>query len=451
MIKKLLIANRGEIAVRIIETCKAMGIETVAIYSEADADALFVRLADESYLIGPPKVNESYLKTDKILEIAKDTKVDAIHPGYGFVSENGAFVRQCEQAGIRFIGPKADVMEQMGDKIQARNVMEKAGVPVIPGTKEGVTEETAKQKAGEIGYPIMLKASAGGGGIGMQVVHSDEELEKVFSSNADRAEQFFGNGTMFMEKVIEDARHIEIQVMADEHGNVVHLFERDCSVQRRNQKVVEEAPSPFISATTRERMGEIAKKAAKEIGYTNAGTIEFLVDNDENFYFLEMNTRIQVEHAITEEITKQDIVRMQIDVAQGKELAVQQEDLTINGHAIEMRIYAEDPIRFFPSPGTITTYQAPSGEHIRLESGIEEGTKITPFYDPMVSKLVVWGATREEAMNLALHALEDYQIEGIKTNLPMLKEVIQHPAFQKGEVTTDFVSEHYLPLVQKSK
>lgn len=451
MINKILIANRGEIAVRIIETCKEMDIKTVAVYSEADEDALFVRMADESYLLGPPKVNESYLKTDKILEIAKNTKVDAIHPGYGFLSENGFFVRECEHAGIRFIGPKAEVMERMGDKIQARNVMEKAGVPVIPGTKEGVSAETAKQKAGEIGYPIMLKASAGGGGIGMQVVKSDEELEKVFSSNAERAEQFFGNGTMFIEKVIEDARHIEIQVMADEHGNVVSLFERDCSVQRRNQKVVEEAPSPFISAKTREKMGEIAKKAAKEIGYTNAGTIEFLVDNEEEFYFLEMNTRIQVEHAITEEITGQDIVRMQIDVAQGKELSVNQADLAINGHAFEMRIYAEDPVRFFPSPGTITTYQAPTGENIRLESGIEEGSKITPFYDPMISKLVVWGATRKESMDRALQALEDYQIEGIKTNLPMLREVIQHPVFQKGEVTTDFVSAHYLPLVQKSK
>lgn len=448
MIKKLLIANRGEIAMRIIQTCKEMNIKTVAVYSEADADSLFVRMADESYLLGPPKVSDSYLKSDKIIEIAKKAKVDAIHPGYGFLSENADFVRRCEQEDILFIGPNANVMEQMGDKVKARNLMEKAGVPIVPGTKEGVSEQTAKQAAMEIGYPIMLKASAGGGGIGMQIVHSEEELDKVFAGNANRAKQFFGDDTMFIEKAIENPRHIEIQIIADHHGNVVHLFERDCSIQRRNQKVVEEAPSPFISEATREKMGEVAVKATKELGYTNVGTIEFLVDNEERFYFLEMNTRIQVEHAITEEITGKDIVRMQIDIAQDKELSISQGDLAIHGHAIEMRIYAEDPVSFFPSPGTITTYQVPKGEYIRLESGIEEGTKITPFYDPMISKLIVWGATRKEAIERAQQALEDYRMEGIKTNLPMLKEVIKHKQFQAGEVTTNFVVAHYLPTVQ---
>jgi|SRR5690625_1529296 len=448
MIKKILIANRGEIAARIIRTCKKMKIKTVAVYSEADANSLFVQMADESYLLGPAKVSDSYLKADKIIEIAKSIEVDAIHPGYGFLSENSEFANKCEQAGISFIGPNAKVMEQMGDKIQARQLMEKAGVPVIPGTEEGITEDEMLEAATKIGYPIMLKASAGGGGIGMQVVHSNEELEKVFAGNAKRAEQFFGDGTMFMEKLIEHPRHIEIQIIADGHGNVLHLFERDCSIQRRNQKVIEEAPSSFISEKTREKMGLIAKQAAKEIGYINAGTIEFLVDEEENFYFLEMNTRIQVEHAITEEITNQDIVEMQIDIAQGKELAIKQDSLSIQGHAVEARIYAEDPVRFFPSPGTITVYKEPKGKNIRVESVIDEGTEITPFYDPMISKLVVWGETRQEAIKLMEQALQDYEIQGIKTNLPMLLKAIQHEAFVAGQATTSFVTEHYLPIAQ---
>ena len=448
MIKKLLIANRGEIAVRIIRTCQELNIRTVAVYSEADAESSFVRMADESYLLGPPKVSDSYLKADKIIDIAKEADVDAIHPGYGFLSENGRFVRKCEQEGIIFIGPDAEVMEQMGNKIRARKLMEDAGVPVIPGSKEVISIEAAKKEAADIGYPIMLKASAGGGGIGMATVHSDEQLEKVFSGNTKRAAQFFGDGTMFMEKLIEHSRHIEMQLLADQHGNVLHLFERDCSVQRRNQKVVEEAPSPFISPGTREKMGEVAKKAAKEIGYTNAGTIEFLIDEQERFYFLEMNTRIQVEHAVTEEITGLDIVRMQIEIAQNKALPVEQESLSIQGHAIEARIYAEDPVKFFPSPGTISTYQEPTGKHIRIESAIEEGTQLTPYYDPMISKLIVWGTTREEAVGLMLQALQDYEIKGIKTNLPMLTEVIRHEQFRAGRVTTKFVEEHYLPIVQ---
>lgn len=448
MIQKILIANRGEIAVRIIRTCQKMNIKTVAVYSEADEKSLFVKLADESYLLGPPQVTESYLKADKIVDIAEKAGVDAIHPGYGFLSENAGFVHQCEDAGIIFIGPKAEVMQQMGDKIKARQIMEKAGVPVIPGTSEAVAEDTAKQAASSIGYPLMLKASAGGGGIGMQVVHSEEELEKGFAGNSRRAEQFFGVGTMFLEKYIETSRHIEIQVVADQHGNVVHLFERDCSIQRRNQKVVEEAPSPFISDATRAEMGKTAVRAAKEIGYTNAGTIEFLVDDEENFYFLEMNTRIQVEHAVTEEVTHQDIVELQINIASGKTLELKQEDLTFDGHAIEVRIYAEDPVRFFPSPGTITTYEEPEGKHVRMESSIEQGTEITPFYDPMISKLIVWESTRDEAIKQMLTALRQYKIEGIKTNLPMLEEVVNHEQFRQGQVTTKFIEKHYAPTVK---
>lgn len=444
VIKKILIANRGAIALRIIKTCQKMNIKTVAVYSEADRESRFVQLADESYLLGPAQVNESYLQGDIIIDIAKKAKVDAIHPGYGFLSENAQFVRHCEQANIIFIGPQADVIAQMGDKIKARKLMHQAGVPILPGAMNRVQEDEAQEVADSIGYPVMVKAAAGGGGIGMEIVNCAEELAKVYSSNAKRAKQFFGSSTMFLEKVIEDARHIEVQIVADDYGNVIHLFERDCSIQRRNQKVIEEALSPFISNETREKMTEIAIKAAKTIGYTNVGTIEFLVDNKEHFYFLEMNTRIQVEHAITEEITECDIVQLQIEIAQGKRLSIKQDDLPVKGHAIEMRIYAEDPVTFFPSPGTITVYKEPSGQNIRLESGIEEGTVITPFYDPMISKLIVWGTTRNEAIKSAIQALDNYQIEGIKTNLPMLKEILRSNQFQNDEVTTSFVSDYYL-------
>ena len=356
MINKVLIANRGEIAARIIRTCKKLGISTVAVYSEADQKAPYVSMADESFLIGPPRVNESYLNVDKIISVAKDANADAIHPGYGFLSENAQFEKKCTAAGIIFIGPSGDVMKKMGSKIAARTAMEKAGVPTVPGTDGAIeTAEDAVKVASEIGYPIMLKASAGGGGIGMQVVHSDDELVKAFASNSKRAKTFFGDGAMFMEKKLDHARHIEIQLLADIHGNVVHLFERECSIQRRNQKVVEEAPSTFISESTRQKMGNAAVKAAKVLGYTNAGTIEFLVDQQENFYFLEMNTRIQVEHPITEEITGLDIVEEQLHIAEGKALTIDQDNIKINGHAIEVRIYAEDPVTFFPSPGHISS------------------------------------------------------------------------------------------------
>ncbi|MUV39848.1 Acetyl-CoA carboxylase [Lentibacillus sp. JNUCC-1] len=444
MIQKILVANRGEIAARVIRTCQKMNIKTVAIYSEADQDAPFVAMADEAHLVGPPRVNESYLNTDKIISIAKETKADALHPGYGFLSESPAFAQACEQEGITFIGPKSHVMKQMGSKIEARRVMQEAGVPIVPGTDQAVeSAENSVKAANQIGYPIFLKASAGGGGIGMQTVYSDEELLKAFSGNAKRAETFFGDGAMFLEKKIEDAHHVEIQLLADEDGNVIHLFDRECSIQRRNQKVIEEAPSPFISEETRHSMGESAVKAAKALGYTSAGTIEFLVDDQEHFYFLEMNTRIQVEHPITEEITGVDIVEAQINIANGKSLAFKQEDITRTGHAIEARIYAEDPVTFFPSPGQITALSLPEGSGIRHENAVVSGFNVTPFYDPMIGKLVVSGETRDQAISRMEAALADYHIEGIKTNIPMLKEVIKHPQFKSGITTTAFVEHYY--------
>ena len=451
MIQKILVANRGEIASRIIRTCEKLGIQTIAIYSEADQKAPYVKMADESYLLGPSRVNESYLNIDKILSIAKDANADAIHPGYGFLSESSEFVEACEKEGLVFIGPKSDVIQKMGSKIEARNSMKNASVPIIPGTNEAVSSaEEAVEIAEKIGYPIMLKASAGGGGIGMQVVQSDKELMEAFSRNAKRAQSFFGDGAMFLEKKIEDARHIEIQILADHHGNVIHLFDRDCSIQRRNQKVIEEAPSSFLSDETRTLMGKAAIKAAKSIGYTNAGTIEFLVDKFENFYFLEMNTRIQVEHPITEEVTGIDIVEEQIHIADNQTLSFKQEDVKLKGHAIEVRVYAEDPENFFPSPGYITTFQLPSGENIRNEAGVTSNLDVTPFYDPMISKLIAKGSNRKEAIDTICQALDNFKVEGIKTNIPMLMKVINHEMFRDGKVTTSFIDEHYLPMVTRN-
>lgn len=449
MFHKILIANRGEIAARIIRTCKKMGIQTVAVYSEADSKAPFVAMADECFLLGGPRVNESYLNVDKIISIAKEARVDAIHPGYGFLSENGSFAQKCEAAEIIFIGPSSDVMDQMGSKIAARNAMKKAGVPIVPGTDDAIgTADEAIHVANEIGYPVMLKASAGGGGIGMQAVQSDDELLKAFANNAKRAESFFGDGAMFLEKKIEHGRHIEIQILADHHGNAVYLFERECSIQRRNQKVIEEAPSPFISEETRQNMGEIAVKAVKSLGYVNAGTIEFMVDENENFYFLEMNTRIQVEHPITEEITGVDIVEQQLLIADKQPLAVRQEDLSIKGHAIEARIYAEDPITFFPSPGHISRFDIPQKNYIRHELAVSSDTDVTPFYDPMIAKLIVTGNNRQEAIERLQETLEAYHVEGIKTNIPMLKKIASHDAFKSGDTTTAFVPTYYAPIAK---
>jgi|SRR5690625_517951 len=451
MIKKVLIANRGEIASRVMRTCKKLGIKTVAVYSEADQHAPYVKIADESYLLGPPRVNESYLKGDKIISIAKEAEVDAIHPGYGFLSENYEFVRACEAAGLIFIGPSNEIMKQMGNKIEARKTMEQAGVPIIPGTKEAVINaDEAIEVAQEIGYPLMLKASAGGGGIGMQIVHSDKELEQAFSSNAKRAETFFGDGSMFLEKKLTNARHIEVQVLADGHGNVVHLFERECSIQRRNQKVIEEAPSSFISSDVRRSMGESAVKAAKTLGYTSAGTVEFLVDQHGKHYFLEMNTRIQVEHPITEEISGVDIVEEQINIANNLQLTFTQADLKMEGHAIEVRIYAEDPKTFFPSPGQITTFELPEAEYIRHETTVTSNYEVTPFYDPMISKLIVKGDNRKEAISRLSNALSKCKIEGIKTNVPMLIDIVNNQEFKNGNTITAFVDEHYLPTFSKN-
>lgn len=447
--KKVLIANRGAIAARIIRACKAEQIKTVAIYSEADKALPYVGMADESYEIGQAPVQQSYVKMDAIIDLAKKVGADAIHPGYGFLSENPSFVRACKKANVTFIGPNANVMEQMGDKIKARKLMQRANVPVIPGTDRQVESITdAKNAASELGYPVLLKASAGGGGIGMEMIHHEAELEEKFTSTAKRAAQFFGNDAVFLEKVITNARHIEVQVAADLHGNVIHLFERECSIQRRNQKVIEEAPAN-ISSRLRDKLITYAIRATKEINYTNVGTIEFLVDENENVYFLEMNTRIQVEHGITEEITGVDLVRLQLHIARNERIAFLQDDVTMNGHAIEARIYAEDPKTFFPSPGKITTYKEPKGEGIRIEATVTDDTEVTPFYDPMISKLIVHENTREEAIEKLQHALHTYKIEGIKTNIPMLQTISTLEPFLQAEITTDFITNQYIPTLKE--
>ncbi|WP_102691332.1 acetyl-CoA carboxylase biotin carboxylase subunit [Rummeliibacillus pycnus] len=444
MFKKVLIANRAEIARRIIRTCNRLGIETVAIYSEADAESLYVREATESYCIGKPPVSQSYLNIDAIIDIAKKSKVEAIHPGYGLLSENATFAKRVEEEGIIFIGPKSEVIEAMGSKLKARKTMAAAGVPIVEGVNEPIadTDEAAKI-AQEIGYPVMLKASAGGGGIGMQLVHDEIELRKAFEGNQKRAQSFFGDGTMFIEKYIAEPHHVEVQILADHYGHILPVFERECSIQRRNQKVVEEAPSPFISQETREKMLDAAVNAAKTIGYTNAGTIEFLVDRTQNFYFLEMNTRLQVEHPVTEEISGLDLVEEQLKIANDENLTITRKDLQKNGHAIEVRIYAEHPITFFPSPGKITKLVLPSSDGIRHEVAVESGSVVTPFYDPMIAKLIVWAPTRIEACEKLVDALSNYVIEGIHTNIPMLLEVVKHEQFKNGVTTTKFVEEFY--------
>ncbi|MBX9955165.1 acetyl-CoA carboxylase biotin carboxylase subunit [Peribacillus simplex] len=447
MIRKILIANRGEIASRIIRTCKKLGILTVAVHSEADSDSPFVGLADEAYLLGGPRVQESYLNVNKILEIAKETGAEAIHPGYGFLSENADFARSCEEAGLIFIGPKPEIIQQMGNKVEARKKMEQAGLPLVPGFSRPLIDSAeAAAVAEKIGYPVMLKAAAGGGGIGMQAVDNEDELTKAFEGNQKRAQLFFGNGDMFIEKLIEKPRHIEIQVLADSFGNAVYLWERECSVQRRHQKVVEEAPSSFLDEETRNRMGMAAVKAVKSIGYSNAGTLEFLVDADKNFYFLEMNTRLQVEHPVTEEITGLDLVEQQIKIASGNKLDFTQSEIKQDGHSIEVRIYAEDPKTFYPAPGRITTMELPEGEGIRHELAVHGTSVVSHFYDPMIAKLVVSGDTRDKAIERLREALASYKIEGIKTNIPLLMEIISHEAFSQGDTTTDFIAKYIQKL-----
>lgn len=452
MFKKVLIANRGEIARRVIRTCKRLNVLTVAVYSEADAESLHVKEADEAFCIGKPPVAQSYLNIDRILEVAKESGAEAVHPGYGLLSENTEFAKRCTEAGLVFIGPSADVIASMGSKLEARKTMKAAGVSIVEGVETPVKDVTeAIEIASRLGYPIMLKASAGGGGIGMQLVENAEELAKAFEGNQKRAQSFFGDGTMYMERFIANPHHVEVQIIADHDGNVVPLFERECSIQRRNQKVVEEAPSPFISEETRKSMLDASVKAVQHIGYVNAGTIEYLVDAEQNFYFLEMNTRLQVEHPVTEEITNLDLVEEQLKIAAQQPLAFTRESIERKGHAIEVRIYAENPSTFFPSPGTITAFELPTGEGIRHECGVEAGTSVTPFYDPMISKLVVWGETRAIACERLIEALKAYKIEGIQTNIPMLLKTVTHEQFLKGYTTTKFVDEYYLPQLAETK
>ena len=442
MFKKILVANRGEIAVRVVRACHELGITAVAVYSEVDRAALHVQHADEAYPIGPAPATESYLSIERILDVAKRSRADAIHPGYGFLSENPDFARACEQAGIKLIGPTAFAMEAMGSKTRARQNMEKAGVPFVPGTAKGLQSAAeAAQIASSLGFPVMLKAAAGGGGKGMRLIDNAGDLPSAFDAARSEAGRAFGDDEVYLEKAIVNPRHIEMQVLADEHGNSVYLGERDCSVQRRHQKVIEEAPSPAISAEIRRRMGEMAVRAAEAVGYTNAGTIEFLADQDGNFYFLEMNTRLQVEHPVTELVTGLDLVQLQIQIAAGEPLPFRQQDIQIRGHAIECRVYAEDPANnYFPSPGKITSLSEPSGPGIRLDSGIYSGWRVPMEYDPLVAKLIAYGESREQTIGRLRRALDEYHIGGIKTNLSLFREALQHPEFRSGKATTAFLS-----------
>jgi acetyl-CoA carboxylase biotin carboxylase subunit len=443
MFKKMLIANRGEIAVRVIRACREMGIQTVAIYSDVDRDALHVRFADEAYHCGPPPARESYLVGERVLELARKSGADAIHPGYGFLAENGDFADQCEAAGIRFVGPSGDVMRKMGDKVTARQTMQKAGVPIVPGTTEALSDAEATAYAKQIGLPVMVKASAGGGGKGMRLVRKQEELAQAIARARSEAKASFGDDSLYVEKFVEEPRHIEIQVLADTHGNTIHLGERECSIQRRHQKVVEEAPGNGITPDLRERMGKAAVAAAEAVGYVGAGTCEFLVDRNDDFFFLEMNTRVQVEHAITEAVTGVDIVKAMIRACAGDDLGIRQEEVKLTGHAIEARIYAEDPDKdFAPSPGEVIVYRPPDGIGIRVDSGVYQGAKVTVYYDPMVAKLIAWGADRQEAIDRLKRSLSEYVVKGIKTSIPFHQKVMRHPVFVKGRYDTGFIEEH---------
>jgi len=443
MIRKILIANRGEIALRIVRACRELGIQTLAVYSEADEQSLHVQLADEAICIGPASGAESYLRADRILSAAEIADVDAIHPGYGFLSENAEFAEQCESCNITFIGPRADTIAKMGDKAIARETVAKAGVPIIPGSDGPIeNEKEAIRVAQKIGFPVIIKAVAGGGGRGMRIAHNSVSFAKEFQSARLEATKAFGNGSLYVEKYLENPRHIEFQVLADKHGNAIHLGERDCSVQRRHQKVIEEAPSPFLDKNLRARMGKAALKATSAANYVNAGTIEFLVDSKGNFYFIEMNTRIQVEHAVTEEVTGVDLIKEQIQVASGNRLSLSQKDIVLSKHAIECRICAENPSRnFAPSPGTIGLYYAPGGHGVRVDSHVYGGYTVSPYYDSMICKLIAYGRTRKIALDRMYRALSEYIIRGIDTNIEFLKAVILDPGFRQGEATTSYVEE----------
>lgn len=452
MIKKVLIANRGEIAIRVMRSCRELGIETVAVFSNADRSSLHVRFADEAYQIGPSPSSESYLVIDRIIEVAKKTGADAIHPGYGFLSENAAFSRRCKKEGIIFIGPDAHAIATMGDKITARETMMAAGVPVVPGTRQAISDENeAASTAREIGLPVMIKASAGGGGKGMRLVKNENDLLEAIRAARSEALSAFGDDSVYIEKYIESPHHIEIQILADTYGNVIHLCERECSVQRRHQKVVEETPSPLVTQGMREKMGRDAVAAARAVDYVGAGTIEFLADNERNYYFLEMNTRLQVEHPVTEEVVGVDLVKEQIRIASGEALGWNQEDIKQNGHAIECRIYAEDPDNnFMPSPGLIRYMAEPSGPGIRIDGYVYQGYEIPLYYDPMISKLIVWADTRENAIGRMRRALREYRINGVKTSIGFLERVMLTPAFTDGKYDTHFIDNNLELLMERS-
>jgi propionyl-CoA carboxylase alpha chain len=443
--KKILVANRGEIAIRVMKTAQKMGIKTVAVYSTIDRNAPHVKFADEAVWIGESPSNQSYLLGDKIIEVAKELGVDAIHPGYGFLSENADFAEKAEQNNIIFIGPKSKAIHIMGSKLAAKEAVKKYNIPMVPGLDEAITDiAEAKKVASQIGFPILIKASAGGGGKGMRVVENEAEFESQMNRAISEALNAFGDGSVFIEKYVASPRHIEIQIMADSHGTILYLFERECSIQRRHQKVVEEAPSSVLTPQLRKQMGEAAVLVAKSCDYLGAGTVEFLLDENNNFYFLEMNTRLQVEHPVTELITGLDLVEMQIKVARGEALTIKQEDLQIKGHAMELRVYAEDPLNdFLPSVGHLDVYQLPEGKGIRVDNGFEQGMDIPIYYDPMLAKLITYGETREEAIEIMINAIDNYLVEGVQTTLPFGKYVMEHDAFRSGNFDTHFVKKYY--------
>ena len=448
MFGKILIANRGEIAVRIIRACREMGIRTVAVYSEADRDALHTQLADEAVCIGKAQSTDSYLNMERILSATIATKAEAIHPGFGFLSENSRFVEMCEKCNVAFIGPSAEVISRMGNKSEAKNTMRRAQVPVVPGTKEPIyTVAEAQEAVKEIGFPVMIKASEGGGGKGMRVARNEQEFAKLFETAQQESVHSFSDNTMYLERFVENPRHVEVQILADKYGNVIHLGERDCSVQRRHQKMIEESPCIAIADKLRKRMGETAVRAAKAAGYESAGTIEFLLDQSGEFYFMEMNTRIQVEHPVTEFVSGVDLIKEQIRIAAGEPLSVRQKDIEIRGHAMECRINAEDPERhFMPCPGRITDLHLPGGNGIRVDTAVYNDYAIPPYYDSMIAKIIVYDKDRRSAIRKMISALGEVAIEGVKTNVDFLYELLNQPDFQEGNITTDFIPQHYPDL-----
>ena len=446
-ITKVLVANRGEIAIRVMRTCRECGLPTVAVFSDPDRTAPHVRLADEAYRIGPAAASESYLAIDKILEVARRSGADAVHPGYGFLSENADFAEACADAGLTFVGPPPEAIRAMGDKTAARTLMEAAGVPMAPGTTDAIDDaERAAAIAEDIGYPVLIKAAAGGGGKGMRIVREPSGFTSALRGAQSEAQSAFGDGRVFVEKYIDQPRHIEFQILADQHGNTVHLFERECSIQRRHQKVIEEAPSSVLTPAVRAEMGTAAVRAAEACGYTNAGTVEFLVDADLNYYFMEMNTRLQVEHPVTEWITGVDLVAEQLRVAAGAPLAFEQSDLAMHGHAIESRIYAEDPANnFLPDPGDLLRHAPPSGLGVRVDAGVEQGGTVLIHYDPMIAKLTTWGRDRDEAIRRMVRALDEYEVAGMETTIGFCRFAMEHEAFRSGQFSTHFVQDHFAP------